>query len=146
MKIFLGADHGGFLLKESIKNMLKEHEYEVEDLGAFEKNPEDDYPQFAFAVAKKVIQTHGVGVLFCRSGGGMAIAANRVKGIRAVDCKDQECVIHARNDNDANVLTLPSDWINEQQATELVLTFLQTSASTEPRHIRRASLLDSYLE
>lgn len=146
MNIFLGADHGGFLLKESMKNMLKNNGYNVEDVGALDQNPDDDYPLFAFAVAKKVVKGQGFGILFCRSGGGMAIAANRIKGIRAVDCKDHECIIHARNDNDANILTLPADWIDEVQAKELILAFLQTRASTEPRHIRRIGMLDSNLE
>ncbi len=146
MKIFLGADHGGFQLKEFMKKMLIEHGYEIEDMGSSSLVPGDDYPIVAFEVAKKVASGQGIGILFCRSGGGMAIAANRIKGVRAVDCKDQECIRHARNDNNANILTLPANWINEIQAKELILTFLNTAASTESRHIRRVSLLDSYLE
>jgi ribose 5-phosphate isomerase B len=91
MKVYLGADHGGYEMKEVIKKWLLENHYEVEDCGAFSFDAEDDYPDFTFPAAEKVAQdsTGQVrGILSCRSSGGAVIAANKVKGIRAVSVFD----------------------------------------------------------
>src|SRR5258708_3730845 len=138
MKIFVGADHGGFMLKEKIKNWLTQEKYEVEDCGAFELNPADDYPDFGFAVAEKVARdAESRGIAFCRSDAGVVIAANKVPGVRAVDGYDVTRTKHARNDNNANVLGISADWLNEKQTKENVKAFLETPFSNQERHIRR---------
>ncbi|HZZ98320.1 MAG TPA: RpiB/LacA/LacB family sugar-phosphate isomerase [Candidatus Saccharimonadia bacterium] len=142
--IYLGADHGGFQHKEAIKKWLESVGQQFEDVGAASLDPADDYPKFAFAVAKKVAaDQQGIGIVLCRSGGGMAIAANRVKGVRAVDCLNTESVLHAREHNDANVLSLPADSMSEQDAIAMVKLFLETKFSGDDRHKRRIAELDA---
>lgn len=142
MNIYIGADHGGFELKKKIKEWLTVQGHFVEDIGAVELDPQDDYPQYAFAVARGVLHNGGVGILVCRSGGGMTIAANRVPGIRAVDCMTVESAVHARTNNNANVLSLSGDWVDETLAIEIVHAFLTTQFLNEERHVRRISQLD----
>ena len=123
MTIFLGADHGGFEKKQQILEWLqslpkpiqdtarqshnaKTTAWEIKDLGAFSFDPGDDYPQYGFAVAQNAAKTpDSLGILICKSGGGVTIAANRVKNVRAVECWNEDSVRHARNDNGANILT-----------------------------------------
>jgi ribose 5-phosphate isomerase B len=140
MKIYLGADHGGFELKEKIKTWLTEQNYEVEDCGAFSYDGEDDYPDFTFPVAEKVAgdQTQeSRGILFCRSSGGVIIAANKVRGVRAVGVTNTKAAQHAREHNNANMIGLAGDWMTEDQAKQAVLAFLTTPFSSESRHARR---------
>ncbi len=141
--IYLGADHGGFTLKEQVKVWLTESNISFEDLGTHSFDPSDDYPQYAFAVAQKVLEhVENKGILLCRSGGGMTIAANRLVGVRAVDCTTEQCVGHAREDNDVNILSLPADWISESDAKKLIQNFLTTPFSGEERHVRRLQTVD----
>lgn len=136
--IFIGADHGGFQLKEQIKDWLVEWQKAYEDVGAFTFNPTDDYPEFAFKVAQKVAERpDSFGILACRSAIGMAIAANKVKGIRAGAVYTVEQVIHLREQNNANVISMSGDWTNIELAKEIIKTFLETKFSNEERHIRR---------
>lgn len=139
MKVFLGADHRGFELKEKMKEWLKDHGYAVEDMGAHKLEPEDDYPDFAFAVAEKVAEDpiENRGILFCGSGVGMDIAANKIKGIRATVVWSKESAQQARSDDDANVISLPADWTPPEVAGEIVKAFLETKFSGEERHTRR---------
>ena len=139
MKIYLGADHGGFELKEKVKIWLQRLNYQVEDCGAFSLDENDDYPDFAFEVARKVAKggANERGILFCRSGGGMVIAANRLQQIRAVDAYDQRSAKHARTDNDANVISIGADWIDFVKVKEIIQVFLETEFDQQPRHIRR---------
>ncbi|MCB9813305.1 MAG: RpiB/LacA/LacB family sugar-phosphate isomerase [Pseudomonadales bacterium] len=144
-KIFLGSDHGGFELKEKIKGWLNEWAYEFEDLGASELDPDDDYPKYAFAVAKKVASLeNSLGILACRSGGGMVIAANKVKGIRAEVAYDIRSAIHAKENNNVNVISIPADWTNENEQKQILRSFLATSFSQSQRHIRRIAEISSY--
>mgnify|MGYP000248983419 CR=1 FL=1 len=137
-KIYLGADHGGFELKEQLKSWLEEIRYSVEDLGAFSYNPDDDYPEFASAVANKVAtEGKAIGILICRSGGGMVITANKIYGIRAVELFDKKSAKHAREHNHANVITIGADWTDLNQAKEIITEFLNTEPSQEERHLRR---------
>ncbi len=141
--VFLGADHGGFALKENLKTWLADQGIEVEDMGAAILDPEDDYPVYAKQVAKKVLENPEYrGLLFCRSGGGMTIAANRVKGVRAVEIFDEKSARHAREHNDANIATISADWLTEDQARAAITVFLQTPFSKAPRHIRRIAQLE----
>lgn len=146
MKIFLGADHGGFEMKEEIKVWLQAEGYEVEDCGNAQMDANDDYPEYAFVAAEKVVQSTipSYGILFCRSGGGMVIAANKVKGVRAVDVFDMTSAIHARTNNDANVISLGADWMDPREARLIIQNFLQTEYLGEERHARRIEKITEY--
>lgn len=142
--IYLGSDHGGFQLKEDVKEWVAIAGWPFEDLGATALVDGDDYPQYAFAVAKKVAENtqQNSGILICKSGGGMTIAANRIKGVRAVDCLNRDEVIHARQDNNANVITIPALWVAKADALMLVQLWFTTPFSGEERHVRRVDALD----
>lgn len=145
MKVYISSDHGGYQLKEELKEYLSELGYEVEDLGAHELNLEDDYPVFAFPVAEKVAQNSGAfGIVVGRSGNGEAIAANKVKGIRAALCWNEEVAKKAREHNNANVLSLGTDYIDTEKAKIIVKTFLETPFSGEERHKRRIEKIKNY--
>lgn len=139
MKVFLGADHRGFELKEKLKEWLEDHGHAVEDLGAHALVPDDDYPDFAFAVAEKVTENAAEhrGILFCGSGAGMDIAANKIKGIRATVIWSKESAEQARSHDDVNVISIAADWTPPEQAGEIVRMFLETPFSGEERHTRR---------
>lgn len=138
MTMYLGADHGGFSLKELLKGELIKQGYTIEDCGAFTLDPADDYPIYAQAVAKKILSNPGsFGLLLCRSGAGMEIAANRFEGIRAVECRDTDEAIHARQHNDANIVVLPADEIDKEKAEKIIQSFLNTPFSHQDRHERR---------
>lgn len=140
-KIAIGADHAGWELKDTLRAWLEEQGHEVEDLGA-SSNASVDYPDFAKAVAERVVA--GVaerGVLVCGTGVGMAITANRFPGVRAVNCIDSFSARMARSHNDANVIALGARVVGVGLALELLATFL-----SEPfeggRHARRVGLIE----
>lgn len=136
--IYLGADHRGFELKQKLKQWLDELGYKYEDMGAFEYNKDDDYPDFAKAVAEKVAENgDNKGILICGSGIGVTIAANKIKGIRAGTAMKPEQARASVNDEDLNVLAISADYTNENQAQEIVKAFLETKFSGEERHVRR---------
>ena len=139
MKIYIGADHRGFELKEELKKFLIEKEYEVEDLGAFEYDQNDDYPDFARQVAERVAgdPEHSRGVLLCGSGTGMDAAANKVRGVRATIAFSKEITRAARNDDDVNVISLPADFLKSQEAEEIAEIFLKTPFEAAERRVRR---------
>lgn len=138
MVVYLGSDHGGFELKEQLKGWLAENSYTVDDLGAYSLNPQDDYPDFIVPVAEKVSASPGnMGIILGRSGNGEAIAANKIDGVRAAVCTDEEMARKARIDNDANILSLGADFIDFDTAKRIVKTFLETPFSNGERHIRR---------
>lgn len=142
--IYLGADHRGFELKEKLKVFLPDLGYEYEDLGASIYNKEDDYPDFARLVGKRVIENQeNKGILVCGSGIGIAIAANKTRGIRAGTAFKPEQVRAAVNDEDLNILSLAADYLSEDEAKEIVKTFLETKFSNEERHKRRINKIDS---
>lgn len=136
MNVILGADHGGYKLKEAIKSYLAELKYEIEDLGTDSEAPVD-YPDFAASVSRKVAEGNCLGILFCRSAAGMVMAANKIKGIRAVSASGVKSAQHSRQHNDANVLSLSGDWLTDDQAKEIVKAWLETPFSNEERHLRR---------
>ncbi len=142
MRIFIGSDHRGYYLKEKIMARLSKQGYTVEDVGDKVLDPNDDYPQFAFAAATKVLgstDSDPRAILLCGGGQGMAIASNRIHGIRAVVIQDEEEARMARNDNDSNVLCLPADKLEEdqQRTFDIVELWLKTPFSKAPRHTRR---------
>lgn len=143
MKIYLASDHGGFLLKEKIKSSL---EQQLVDLGAHEINPSDDYPLFAFKLAEQVMASteSAIGLLFCRSGSGMAIAANKVKGVKAVEVYSPSIARHAIEHNHANVFTFGADFIDEKTVLACLLEIFKNQPSQEERHLRRLKQISNY--
>ena len=138
--VYLGADHRGYELKEKIKSWLSDWGYEHEDCGAFEFNKDDNYPDFAIAVAEKVTANpNNKGILICGSGIGVAIAANKIKGVRAGTAASAEQVKASVNDEDLNVLAISADYTSEAEAQEIVKTFLETKFSSAERHARRVN-------
>lgn len=138
MNIYLGADHRGFDLKEKLKPWLISAGHTVHDVGAAELTPDDDYPDFAIAVAQAVQQgTKARGIVLCGSGIGMAVAANKVPGVRATIAHDTELARSARADDNTNVLALGADFVDEGRAKEVITTWLTTDFSGDERHIRR---------
>jgi ribose 5-phosphate isomerase B len=136
--IAIGADHGGYQSKEQLCDWLKVQGYQVSDIGAHSYDPDDDYPLIAEALARAVAQRKAeLGILLCRSGGGMSIAANKIKGIRAIEVFDQKSAAHAREHNHANVVTLSGDWLTLKQMQQILLSFFDAQPSTHERHIRR---------
>lgn len=134
----IGADHGGFQLKESLKPYLAELGIQVRDFGT---NSTDavDYPDFAHAVARAVAGRNvDIGILIDGAGIGSAIAANKVTGIRAAACYSPALARNSREHNGANVLTLGSGQISFEEAREIINAFV-TTALTEERHQRRVN-------
>ena len=139
--LFLAADHAGFELKEKIRHKLAECKIAFEDFGAFSTEP-DDYPGVAKQLAKAVLKHDGKGIMICGSGEGMAIVANRFKGIRAAVVWESRVAVEAREDNDINVVSLPARFIDAATAWEIVSAFLSTSYSHAERHKRRLKQID----
>lgn len=145
MKIYIGADHNGFHLRNALIQYLKSTGYDVVDEGDTQLDASNDFPVYAQKVAKDVLTSDdndARGILICGSGQGMCMAANRFSGIRALLGYDRESVRSARNDDDANVLCLPADVFKKDTANVLVETFLNTPFAKAPRFIRRIVELD----
>ena len=141
--VALGADHGGFELKEIIKKQLQAGGWTVADFGAKSKEPTDDYPDFALAVAHSVAEhKNDAGVLVCTSGVGMSITANKVPGVRAALVSDPETAALSRRHNNANVLSLGARYFTEESMMEAVNKWLNTPFSEDERHIRRLAKID----
>ncbi len=137
IRVALGADHGGFSLKQELVSRLQD-EYEILDLGADSYQPDDDYPDFVVAVTKAVISGDAQrGILVCGSGVGACIAANKVAGIRAGLCHDVYSAHQGVEHDDMNVLCLGARVIGIELAAELVTVFLEARFSGEERHLRR---------
>ena len=138
--IALGADHAGYLLKEKIKKYLTDKKLEFKDYGTF-KLDSCDYPEFGYKVSQAVVtQEANVGILVCGTGIGMCITANKIKGIRAALANDVETAQLSRLHNDANVLCLSGRNLEEDIATEIVETWLNTSFGGG-RHEGRLNLI-----
>ena len=145
MRIYLGADHRGFELKEEIKNWLNENSYEVEDTGTHILDPEDDYIDFALKVAESVEGSENTsrGILLCGSGHGVDIIANRFSHVRAIIGFNDEVTKQGREHEDANILVIPADWVSSEEAGERVRIFLETEKSETTRHNRRRMRIDN---
>jgi ribose 5-phosphate isomerase B len=148
MKIYLGADHGGFQLKEQAKDYLLKAGYDIEDEGNTVLDPDDDYPQFAAKVATAVLSSQDEdprGIIVCTGAQGVAIAANRHKHIRASVVWDAHEARMTRNDNDSNVLCLSGRLMQDDPGLwqGVVETWLTTPFSRAARHHRRVKELDN---
>jgi len=140
MKIALGADHAGYLLKESVKEFLNKKELEFKDYGTF-KLDSCDYPEYAYKVGQAVLSGEAdLGILICGTGIGMSITANKIKGIRAALACSVDTAQMSRLHNDANVLCLGGRVLEEKAALEIVETWLNTSFEGG-RHQNRLNLI-----
>ncbi len=135
--LYLGSDHGGYNVKENIKKFLDELKVEYSDLGNLKCEPEDDYPDFAVAVAKKVAATDGRGILFCTYGDGMCITANKIKGIRAASPATKDAAIRSREDLDSNILCLGGNALSLRNTKKIIKIWLETNFTGKERYIRR---------
>lgn len=143
MKIFIGADHNGFALKEQLETYLKQEGHDVVDKGDNELKPDDDFPMYAAQVATSVLaEKDSYGILLCGSGQGVCIAANRYKGIRASLVWDRDEAHSSRNDDDSNVLCLPARKLDFEKARDLIDEWLNTPFAGAPRFVRRIEQLD----
>lgn len=137
--LYIGSDHGGYNLKEQLKQYFEKNGIQYQDVGPFSLDPQDDYPKFSAEVAKKVAEDpqNNRGILLCRSGQGVCIAANKIKGVRAATSWNEAVAEASRHDDNANVLCLPSDYISEEQAQSVVESWLKAEFTQEDRHRRR---------
>lgn len=139
-KIFIGSDHAGFELKNSLRDFLREKGYEVIDQGPENYNNEDDYPEYIIKTAEKVAEDdNAFGVVLGHSGQGEALASNKVDGIRAALYygENPEIIELSREHNNANVLSLGAAFLDEDEAKEQLKRWLQTDFTGEDRHRRR---------
>lgn len=141
LTVAIGSDHGGYILKEKIVKFLKEENYEVKDFGVY--SPASvDYPEIAKSVAKEVVaKNFDRGILICGTGLGMSIAANKVKGIRAVACSETCSARFSRLHNDANILCFGERIIGEELAKDISKIWLETEFE-EGRHLKRICMLE----
>ncbi len=135
-KIAIGADHGGFKLKEALKKILESKKYKVYDMGTF-SDESCDYPEYGFEVAKKV-STGGAsrGIVICKTGIGMSVIANKLPGVRAGLCASLADAVSSRKHNDTNVLVLAAAKVSSRKAQDIARAWLRTDA-LKGRHGRR---------
>ena len=148
MLIYIGADHRGFALKQILKSYIGNVGYEVVDMGADVMNENDDYPEFAVKVAKEVSRdpSLGKGIVICGSGVGMDIVSNKFRNVRCSLCFSADQAMAVRNDNDANILSLPADFLDEDAAKKIVAVWLRTKFDGEERHSRRIKKIEELEE
>lgn len=138
MKVYIGADHRGFLLKEQLKEYIVLLGHEVIDCGATTQDPRDDFVDYAKQVGEQVGQDpKSRGIVICGSGAGMCIVTNKFSGVRCVLATTEGLVKAARRDNDVNILALGADFVDSTQAQVLITAFLETPFASEERFIRR---------
>ncbi|MBI1352720.1 MAG: ribose-5-phosphate isomerase [Acidobacteria bacterium] len=138
MRVLIAADHGGYELKTQLAELMRKEGHDVVDLGAHSYDAGDDYPDFALAVADGVARGDGErGVIVCGSGVGAAVAANKVRGVRAALCHDTYSARQGVEHDDLNVLCLGGRIVGSALAEELLHAFLGAKFSGEERHKRR---------
>jgi len=136
MKIAIGSDHGGYELKSMIIEFLKKEKYAVEDMGTHSKES-CDYPMIGFEVANAVsLGKADRGILICKTGVGMAIIANKLRGIRAAACYDKAMAKLSREHNDCNIIVLAANYTGAKEARDMLKLWLKTEPAGD-RHERR---------
>ncbi len=145
MIVFIGADHRGFQLKDKLEEYLREKNIRTEDMGNYQYEPGDDYPDYAKKVAQAVLQDpeNHLGIVVCGSGVGVCIMCNRQKGIRSAVGTNVEQVKHIRSHDHINVLAIAADFVNFEQAKEMVDAFLDTEPLQDEKYLRRIRKIDS---
>jgi|SRR3989344_2504974 len=153
MKIFIGTDHAGYVLKEKLVLSLKGAGYEVIDKGAYKYDEQDDYPDFVIPVAEEVSKAPNnvKGIILGGTGEGEAIAANRFPNVRAavfygnakpVVDDESNIIVRSRQHNDSNILSLGARYFTEESIMDAVSLWLNTPFSKDERHIRRLAKID----
>ena len=149
MRVYLGADHQGFFLKNKVRDYLTKAGYQITDYSNEELDPDDDFPKYAKLAAKRVVDEKDdtdVAILVCGGGQGMCMAANRIKGVRAIVASSVEDATYGRNDNDADVLCLPARVLDREYNIplwrDIVDAFMNTPFAGAERYIRRNRELD----
>lgn len=143
MKVYFATDHRGFELKEFLIPFVQNLGYDIEDLGAYEHNEVDDYPDYIKKIEK--MGEDDKAIILGGSGQGEAMVANRIKGIRAavVYSQHEDIIRLSREHNDANVLSLGANFISTDEAKNIVEMWLKTEFSGDERHIRRINKIDN---
>ncbi len=142
MKIFIGADHRGVELKNQIAEYLKSEGLEVE-LSSLPNHELDDYPDFAFDVAEKVLkEQNALGIIICGTGIGVSIAANKVKGIRCARVTNSDDAFKAKNHNGVNMIAFGE--LPLEEAKNIVDIFITTKPASDERHLRRIEKITNY--
>jgi ribose 5-phosphate isomerase B len=146
MNVFIGADHRGFELKNTLIEYLQLQNIRIQDMGAYEYNATDDYPQFSQKVAKAVAlnSEHDLGIVICGSAVGVSIAANRFENIYCGLGFNVNQVKSARQHDHINVLAIPSDYVTVQEAKDLISAFLSTSTIHEKKYLRRLEQIEDH--
>lgn len=145
MKVYLGADHAGFELKQHLVQWLLSAGHDVVDVGAAKYDAEDDYPSYCFDAASRVVADPGsLGVVIGGSGNGEQISANKVPGVRAALAWSEETAELARSHNDANVVAIGARMHTPDEAVAIVTAFLSTAFSGDARHMRRIAEVSAY--
>jgi ribose 5-phosphate isomerase B len=153
MKIFIGTDHAGYVLKEKLVSFLKGQGHEVVDKGAFEYNEHDDYPDFVIPAAEEVSKdpNNVKGIIIGATGQGEAIAANKFPNVRAVvyygkaDCvvdDEADIIVRSREHNNSNILSLGARFLTEESMMSAVDKWLKTPYTGSERHVRRLAKID----
>jgi ribose 5-phosphate isomerase B len=143
--VYLGSDHAGFEVKEKLREFLDKKKVAYVDMGPFFYNKKDDYPDFAFKVAEKVVTKENArGILICGAGAGMTIAANKVRGIRAVAAYDAYSAKMSRVDNNTNILGLRGRNFPFDKMKKIVSIWFETDFSKAERHVRRIRKISYY--
>jgi len=139
MVIYIGADHRGFNLKETLKEFLNDSGYTVTDIGNSQLDPNDDYPDIAKTLAERISadRINGMGILICGSGAGMSMVANRFFGVRAATSFSPDHAMALKTEDDVNVFCIPADFVKPEDAKRMVSVWLQTPFSGEERYKRR---------
>lgn len=142
-QIYVGADHGGIILKDKIIEKLRNEEWKVTDLTG-KYNPEDDYPDIAIKLGGKVVIEKALGILVCKSGAGVCVAANKVDGVRAAMAVNSRQARKSREDDDINVLCLSANYMSDDENMEIIDAFLGAVFASEERFIRRINKIKKY--
>ena len=142
--VYIGADHKGYRLKNSIRDWMRSSGYDCTDLGNKEYNTEDDYTDIAIVLAEKVVSERSRGILICGSGVGVCVAGNKVTGVRAALVTNEKQARLSREDDDANILCLSADTVSDEINRQIVEVFLETTFSSKENHIRRINKIKEY--
>ncbi len=146
MTLFIAADHRGFELKNQLLEYFQEKGIRIEDLGNYQYDAQDDYPDFAQRVAQAVLQNldNHLGIAICGSGCGVVIAVNRFPHIRAGLAMNEDQAKHIRENDHANVIALAADYISFEQATKIIDAFLSAQPKTDEKYLRRIKKIEEF--
>jgi ribose 5-phosphate isomerase B len=142
--LYIASDHRGFEFKNKLKEYLTSKNIPFEDMGPHEYVSTDDYPDYAIPTAEKVVANNGLGILACRNGGGMTIAANKVKGARATFLSSIETAKLTKTDDDANIGVIEIENADFDEIFKRVESFISTPFSNAERHVRRRDKVIKY--